>query len=354
MPASLNAPPVELQMRKLLIGALLVLGLAIALSGSAYYLLSAPLNVSAQGQLIIIAPGTSMIRLAANLGAEQVVAAPKLWEWYARISGKAADIQAGEYALSNQMTALELLQQIREGKVKLHSLTIFEGSTTADLLQALRGNEYLQQTLPADVPVWDLVADLGTRLGLPYAHGEGLFYPDTYKFPRGTSDVALLQQAAERQLSELAAAWEQRVADPFIATPYELLILASIIERETAVDAERAEIAGVFLRRLQRLMRLQTDPTVIYGLAATFNGNLTRQHLQTDTPYNTYTRNGLPPTPIALPARASLQAAALPATGNALYFVALGDGSGRHAFSDTLEAHNNAVAAYLKRLRSQS
>ena len=341
-------------MRKGFIVALLALVLPIAVGGGAYYFLSLPLNVPADGQVIVIAPGTSMIRLAANLGAEQVVAAPKLWEWYARISGKAADIQAGEYALSTQMTALDLLEQIREGKVKLHSLTIVEGSTTGDLLRALRANQYLQQTLPTDVPVWNLVTDLGARLGLPYMHGEGLFYPDTYKFARGNSDVALLQQAAERQLAELAAAWEQRAPDAFLTTPYELLILASIIERETAVDAERAEIAGVFVRRLQQRMRLQTDPTVIYGLAATFNGNLTRQDLQTDNPYNTYTRYGLPPTPIALPARASLQAAAVPATGNALYFVAVGDGSGRHVFSDTLEAHNQAVAAYLKRLRLQS
>jgi len=341
-------------MRRWLISSAVLLVLPIALVLGVYRSLSAPLNVPVEGQVIIVAPGTSMIRLAATLGADNIVAAPTAWEWYARISGKAAEIQAGEYSLTEGMSALELLENLCDGRVKLHSLTVLEGWTTAELLLALRGNEYIRQTLPAAVSAWELVNDLGERLGLPYAHGEGLFYPDTYMFSRGTSDVALLQQAADRQFAELADAWQQRAPDALIATPYDFLILASIIERETALDSERPLIAGVFLRRLERRMRLQTDPTVIYGLGEAFNGNLTRQDLQADMPYNTYTRSGLPPTPIALPARASLQAVALPTKSNTLYFVAVGDDSGRHVFSETLEAHNKAVAAYLKRLRLRS
>ena len=333
------------------------LGLTVLLMCTAAWWVANELNSSLQvpenGSVIIVEPGTSMIALAAELGADQVLRSPSLWQWYARITGKAESIRAGEYELTAEMTTLTLLDRLIEGRVKYYGLTILEGWTTADLLLALRRNPYVTQTLPGDVPVWSLLPDLGTRLDLPYPHGEGLFYPDTYLFSRGTTDVALLQQAAAVQLRELTDAWARRAPDPLLETPYDLLILASIIERETAVDAERDQIAGVFMRRLQRRMRLQTDPTVIYGLGAEYNGNLTRVHLNTDTPYNTYTRRGLPPTPISLPARASLRAAGLPAAGKALFFVAVGDGSGLHRFSETLSEHNQAVAAYLKQLRLQ-
>ena len=325
--------------------------LAIAAALWAANELNASLQVPENGRVILVKPGTSMIALASELGDDQVLLSPYLWQWYARITGKAEAIQAGEYELTTGMTSLTLLDRLVEGRVKYYGITVFEGWTAADLLLALRRNPYVTQTLPGDVPVWSLLADLGTRLDLPYPHGEGLFYPDTYRFPRGTTDVALLKQAAAVQMLELTDAWERRVPDPLLESPYDLLILASIIERETAVDDERDEVAGVFMRRLRRRMRLQTDPTVIYGLGAEYTGNLTRIHLNTDTPYNTYTRRGLPPTPISLPARASLRAAGLPAAGKALFFVAVGDGSGRHRFSETLDEHNQAVAAYLKQLR---
>ncbi len=321
--------------------------------GWSAYTLRAPLPLSTESEIVIVAPGTSLIRLAGELNARGVLPHPRIWQWYVRLTGKDGSIQAGEYRLTPDMNSLDLLQQLLTGDVVLHALTILEGWTTVDLLKAIRSQEALVSTLPAPVSDWELVTSLGSRLGLPYPHAEGLFYPDTYRFPRGTTDVELLKQAAARQTAELAAAWEGRAPDPLIATPYDMLILASIIERETAVDAERATIAGVFLRRLQRRMRLQTDPTVIYGLGAAFDGNLTRRDLKTDTPYNTYTRGGLPPTPIALPTAASLQAVAMPEPGDALYFVAAGDGSGRHVFSATLEDHNKAVAAYLKRLKSK-
>ncbi len=319
--------------------------------GLAYQTLNKELKTSSANAVINVASGTGMIGLATQLSDEGVLSSPSLWQWYGRFSGKASQIKAGEYELKPGMSSIDLLNALVNGDVKLHGITVLEGWTTSQLLLAIRANPAIRQTLPSDVGLAALVADLGERLELPYEHGEGLFYPDTYRFARGTTDVQLLLQASELQLRELTEAWQNRAPDPLIETPYDLLKLASIIERETAVDDERAEVSGVFMRRLRRRMRLQTDPTVIYGLGDSFDGNLTRQHLKTDSPYNTYTRSGLPPTPIALPARASLQAAALPAQGSSLYFVALGDGSGRHVFNDTLEEHNKAVRNYLRQLR---
>jgi UPF0755 protein len=182
------------------------------------------------------------------------------------------------------------------------------------------------------------------RLGYPGEHPEGRFFPDTYHFPNGTTDLDFLQRAYQTMQRRLQAAWEQRQPALILQSPYQALTLASIVEKETALASERAQVAGVFIRRLQKNMRLQTDPTVIYGLGAQFDGNLRRADLERDTPYNTYTRSGLPPTPIALPGAASLAAAVNPADGDALYFVAKGDGS--HAFSDSLRQHNQAVQQY--------
>lgn len=190
------------------------------------------------------------------------------------------------------------------------------------------------------------------ELGAPDRDPEGQFAPDTYFFPRGTSDLAILEQAYDRMQTELETVWRERSPTAAVETPYEALILASIIEKETGLASERRQISGVFNRRLQRGMRLQTDPTVIYGLGADFDGNLRRADLSRDTPYNTYTRRGLPPTPIALPGLDALRAAVDPDDGSALYFVATGSPDGSHTFSATLEEHNRAVAAYLQRLRS--
>ena len=191
-----------------------------------------------------------------------------------------------------------------------------------------------------------------SALGAPGVDPEGQFAPDTYNFPRGTSDLTILEQAHGRLQDQLESIWRERSPTAAVTTPYEALILASIIEKETALASERRQISGVFNRRLQRGMRLQTDPTVIYGLGADFDGNLRRADLDRDTPYNTYTRRGLPPTPIALPGIESLRAAVDPDESDTLYFVATGAPDGSHTFSATLEAHNQAVAAYLRRLRS--
>jgi UPF0755 protein len=195
--------------------------------------------------------------------------------------------------------------------------------------------------------------ELSRQLGLEFEHPEGQFFPDTYFFPRGTSDVGLLKQSAKAMIDRLAQVWAGRDIGLPLETRYEALILASIVERETALDSERPEVAGVFARRLQRGMRLQTDPTVIYGLGRRFDGNLTRSHLDADSPYNTYTRRGLPPTPISLPGMASLEAAVRPGTGDSLYFVATGLGDGSHEFTNDLDAHNAAVRRYLDRLRQK-
>jgi UPF0755 protein len=217
-----------------------------------------------------------------------------------------------------------------------------------ELLEALAGHPAVRQTLELDSP-----AELGTVLDLGYPHPEGLFFPDTYRFPRDTPDVELLRQAHELLMVRLNEAWSGRDPRGVLAEPYDGLILASIIERESALDRERPQIAGVFIRRLEQGMRLQTDPTVIYGLGESFDGNLTRRHLQSDTPYNTYVRKGLPPTPIALPGDSALQAMAHPEPGDALYFVATGRGDGSHYFTATLEEHNAAVARYLAALKQQ-
>jgi UPF0755 protein len=214
-----------------------------------------------------------------------------------------------------------------------------EGWTFRQLLSALRRHEAVRDTL-------DGLSDeaIMARLGYPGKHPEGRFLPETYQFPRGTSDLEFLRRAYDGMQRALAAAWQGRAEDLPLDSPHEALVLASIVEKETGLASERARIAGVFVRRLRRGMRLQTDPTVIYGLGEAFDGNLRRRDLAADTPYNTYTRAGLPPTPICLPGKAAIEAVMHPAHGTSLYFVARGDGS--HQFSDTLEAHNRAVQKY--------
>ena len=232
--------------------------------------------------------------------------------------------------------------------MKLYSFTIVEGWNHWELLQALHQHAFIAATL-SDEDWGGLLEELGATAG----HPEGLFLPETYRFPRNTSDREILRQAFGLMQEVLEEEWAGRQEELPISTPYEALILASIIEKETARADERERISGVFSRRLEKRMRLQTDPTVIYGIGPDFNGNLTRRDLRTDTPYNTYTRNGLPPTPIAMPGRAAIHAALHPAPGKELYFVATGLGDGSHAFSETKAQHDDAVAEYLRRLRQQ-
>jgi UPF0755 protein len=238
------------------------------------------------------------------------------------------------------MNASDLIDTLVEGRVVLHAATIVEGWTFHQLRRALASHPSLVQTL-GDADDDEVMA----RLGRPGEHPEGRFFPETYRFPRGTTDVAFLERAMRTMDRRLRDAWERRDGGLPYANEYELLVMASLIEREARIKAERPIIAGVFVRRLQLNMRLQTDPTVMYGLGPDFRGRLRTVHLRTDTPYNTYTRHGLPPTPIAMPGWSSLEAAIHPADGDALFFVSRGDGS--HHFSATLEEHNRAVARYI-------
>jgi UPF0755 protein len=278
----------------------------------------------------------------------QVVEWPRVFALWGRAQDAARRIQAGEYQLEPGVTPAGILQQLVEGRVKLYSLTLLEGWTLRDVLAALADSPAIEVTLDPANPGTAFLVDDPLTAGTA---AEGWFYPETYSVPRGTTDVEVLRRANALMVEKLQSAWAARSADLPLKSPYELLILASIIERETAVDAERNQVAGVFIRRLRKGMRLQTDPTVIYGLGEAYDGNLTRKDLLTDTPFNTYTRAGLPPTPIGMPSEASLLAAGHPDDGNALYFVASGEADGTHVFSATLEEHNAAVAAYIARLR---
>lgn len=304
-----------------------------------------PLNLTEDGIILNVTPGSTVRRVASNLHADGVLEHPRVLEWYARLTGKATQIKVGEYAIVAGTSGAELIDQLIGGQVVLHRLTIIEGWRTAELLKALREHEAVTTTGLTE-------ADMMPALGQPELHPEGQFLPDTYSFPRGTTDLQVLRLANEALSNALEAAWAQRSEGTAASSPYQALILASIIEKETGLASERRLISGVFNRRLARGIRLQADPTVIYGLGDAYDGNLRTVDLETDTPYNTYTRRGLPPTPIALAGAASLAAAVDPEPGDAIYFVATGNGDRSHYFSATLEEHNAAVQRYLAKLRS--
>lgn len=332
------------------VGLLLLLLGVLAAGAAAWWAwqqLDAP-GPATQAVVVEVPPGMSLARIAARLEEAGVLRHALLFEWYGRSSGLAGKVRAGEYRIPPGSTPREVMARLVDGEIVLHSLTIVEGWTFRQMRAAIAAHPALRATLEG-VPDEEIM----TQLGRDGAHPEGWFLPETYRFARGTTDLALLRIAHEAMQNALEAAWAQR-RDPLpLKSPYEALILASIIEKETGLAEERPEIAGVFVRRLERGMRLQTDPTVIYGLGPDFEGRLRRVHLDGDTPYNTYTRGGLPPTPIALPGRASLAAAVQPLDGNTLYFVATGRPDGSHYFSTTLEEHNRAVQRYLVTLRER-
>jgi len=257
--------------------------------------------------------------------------------WRLNLSGQT--LHSGEYQLTPGMSVRDMLMLWRKGEVVQYSLTLVEGWNFRQLLTALRAQTKLEQSL-AGLDEREIMA----RLGKPDLHPEGQFFPDTYNYTRGTSDLDLLKRAAARLESVLQEEWEQRAEGLPYKDAYQALVMASIIEKETGVPHERGEIAGVFVRRLERGMLLQTDPTVIYGMGDSYRGRITRKDLRTPTPYNTYTTAGLPPTPIAMVGREAIHAALHPAPGKTLYFVARGDGS--HVFSETLNEHNRAVRQY--------
>lgn len=328
----------------LLVVLLGLLATALLGAGAAYWLHS-PLALrgsDAAGLVDVdIPPGTSARGVSAAL-VEAGVDTPALWLllWF-RASGQAGQIKAGSYELQAGLTPRSLLDKLVRGEQAVRRFTLIEGWNYWQLMAALKQADHLRFDLPDG-------ADLGAlmrALGRPESHPEGRFFPDTYLYPKNSTASQLLQQAASAMDRKLAEAWAARHPDVPLRSPEEALILASIVEKETGLPADRGQVAGVFTNRLRIGMRLQTDPTVIYGQGPTFEGRLRRRHLDTDTPYNTYTRAGLPPTPIAMPGWASLLAAVQPEATRAMYFVSRGDGSSH--FSATLDEHNAAVRRYI-------
>ena len=310
-----------------------------ALGGAAWHWLDRPLPLSKPTVDLTIAPGTGA-RGIADAAAQAGVQAPA-WSlyWWFRLSGQSRQIRAGSYEFTPGTTPRSLLDKLVRGEQALRMVTLVEGWNFRQLREALGRAEHLKPDSRAlDEPA------LMARLGRPGMAAEGRFFPDTYAYAKGTSDLEVLRSALVAMDKQLEAAWAQRLPDSVLKTPEQALVLASIVEKETGRHEDRAQIAGVFHNRLRVGMLLQTDPTVIYGLGERFDGNLRRRDLQADTPWNTYTRAGLPPTPIAMPGRAALLAAVQPAETRALYFVARGDGSSH--FSQSLDEHNRAVNRY--------
>ena len=299
-------------------------------------------GVSAESTLEI-ASGDSFPVVLRKLREQGVTTGADLqWRLLARQTNTASQLKVGEYALDPALTPRELLQRMREGRTLQYRFTIVEGWNIRQLRAALRNATPLQQKT---AQMSD--AELMEALGQAGQHPEGRFLPETYVYTRSESDLDVLKRAHGAMEKAVENAWSARAADIPLKSAEEMLILASIIEKETGIAEERPAISGVFARRMKLGMKLQTDPTVIYGIGSSYDGNIRRHHLTTDTPYNTYTRAGLTPTPIAMPGVDALNAAANPADGDALFFVAVGDGSGRHLFSTTLAEHNAAVAKYL-------
>lgn len=309
--------------------------------------LDAPLNLPRGGFDYVLPAGASLNQVAQDLAASGLLANPRSLVMYARWHGRAGGIKAGEYRIETGTTAITLLDQLIAGRVVQHTLTLVEGWTFKQMMAAIAADDRLEHTLTG------LAEDaIMARLGLPGQHPEGRFFADTYHFPRGTSDVAFLRRAHAAMADFLAAAWAGRQPNLPLKSPQEALILASIVEKETGQAGERPRIAGVFVERLRKGMRLETDPTVIYGMGDAFDGNLRRRDLRADTPYNTYVHKGLPPTPIAIPSAAAIRAVLHPRVDGALFFVAKGDGS--HQFSTTYEEHQQAVNRYQKHRRRSS
>ena len=317
-----------------------VVGLGAA-AGGAWWWTGRPLSLPAEPYSFEVSPGASLGAVARDLAGAGVLPDARVLIAYARLAGVDRTIKAGNYELPAGTTLRGLVARLTQGDVTQVALTVVEGTTFAELRAALKGNPAVRDTV---LGLDD--AALMQKLGVEGTSPEGWFFPDTYFFAAGSTDAALLARAHRAMRARLDAAWAGRAPNLPLANPYEALILASIVEKETGRAADRPLVASVFINRLKLGLRLQTDPTVIYGLGPAFDGNLRRRDLDADTPYNTYTRAGLPPTPIALPSQASLDAVVNPPRSDYLYFVARGDGSSQ--FSTNLSDHNRAVAKFQK------
>lgn len=313
--------------------------MALVAGGAAAWWLLQPLAQDAPSLELEIEPGTTPRGVARDVVKAGVQTDARLLYVWFRLSGKDRLIKAGNYEIPAGTTPYQLLQKLARGEESLRALTLVEGWNWRQVRAALAREEFLRQDSAA-------LSDeaLMAALDKPGVAPEGRFFPDTYTYAKGSSDMAVLRRAVHAMDRRLQQVWEMRSADLPLRSPEDALVLASIVEKETGRASDRAQISGVFINRLRIGMPLQTDPTVIYGLGEAFDGNLRRSHLRADTPWNTYTRNGLPPTPIAMPGKASMMAAVQPATTPALYFVAKGDGSSH--FSASLDEHNRAVNRY--------
>ena len=323
----------------------LVFVLALLVAGSAWWWLNEPVTLKlpqdAQVLDLEIEPGTSANTVAGVVTSSGVALPTTVLQAWFRLSGQARQIKAGSYEITPGTTPRSLLSMLVRGDQALKSITLVEGWNFSQVRAALQKAEQLAPESAALSP--EIIME---KLGMPGAHPEGRFFPDTYTYAKGASDLAVLKRAARAMDKRIDAAWAMRSPDTPLKTANEALILASIVEKETGKPTDRGQIAGVFTNRLRVGMLLQTDPTVIYGLGDKFDGNLRKRDLQTDTPYNTYTRAGLPPTPIAMPGRAALLAAVQPTPTKALYFVARGDGTSQ--FSASLDEHNRAVNKFIR------
>ena len=338
-------------MRKLLLGIVVLLVIAAAAGTIYWQRVNAVMRAAGPHEQpieLVVRSGATVRAVLAELDSRGALANRRAVEVELRVRGW-PQVKSGRYEIPAHASPAEILQQLAEGRVVLESLTIVEGWTFADMRRALESHAGVKSTLKGQD-----VAAVMTAIGHPGEHPEGRFYPDTYRFAAGTTDRDLLSLSYRKMAEALDAAWNARAAGLPIDNAYQALTLASIVEKETGLASERPRIAGVFVTRMRKNMRLQTDPTVIYGIGPSYDGNIRERDLRTDTPYNTYTRAGLPPTPIALPSRESLDAATRPLETGDIFFVATGEGDGSHVFSATLEAHNAAVARYLARLRGGS
>lgn len=320
----------------LLVSLMCVISIAAVLSINHW--LYTPLNLD-KDTVLTVNKGDTLGKLAYQLEADNILPSARLFILYARLMKK-TKLEVGEYLLMKGSHHEQLLNVLQSGDVVRYHVTLVEGKTFDDFLAALHRHEKIIHTLDKTETYQSLLQKIDVEL----AHPEGWFFPDTYQFVNGMTDVDILRQAYQRMQAVLAEEWAKKAEGLPYKNAYEALIMASIIEKETGVAYERPEIAGVFVRRLEKGMRLQTDPTIIYGLGREYKGNITRKHLTQKTAYNTYVINGLPPTPIAMPGREAIHAALHPKAGNSLYFVAKGDGS--HQFSATLAEHNKAVRQY--------
>ena len=328
---------------------LAALSLALIISGIAitgwFYLdyqnfIQKPLNIPSSVQIYQIKKGMGMQSLALDLKHQKIISATQVWyvKYFSRVSNQQISLKAGRYQLPKQLNISVLLTIFHQGKTIQQAITLIEGSTLKEILQVIKKSTLFIHQLKSDMP-------LSEQLDIPIENFEGWFFPDTYHLSEGTTDIQFLKRLYRKMQQILQAEWQNRAADLPLKNAYEALILASIIEKESAGRSERSRISGVFIKRLMIGMRLQTDPTVIYGMGDKFNGNIRRKDLRRDTIYNTYTRKGLPPTPICMPSKAAIHAALHPNIDGSLYFVAKGQ-TGAHYFSKTLKEHNRAVRQY--------